>query len=117
MRWQAPELRPARDFVAIQLLNTVLSYMGRDPEKSFMRLLKLVRLLAVPVQRGQETGHPLDRVFRRRARLWLSPAPARLTRGQTAFWREPLRNTWTVAPGRGVARPTVSGHSGRASLR
>ena len=34
MRWQAPELRPAREFVAIQLLNTVLSYMGRDPEKS-----------------------------------------------------------------------------------
>lgn len=47
MRWQAPELRPARDFVAIQLLNTVLSYMGRDTEKSFMRLLKLVRFLAV----------------------------------------------------------------------
>jgi MoaA/NifB/PqqE/SkfB family radical SAM enzyme len=47
MRWQAPELWPARNFVAMQLLNTVLFHMGKNPEKSFPRLLKLVKFLAV----------------------------------------------------------------------
>lgn len=47
MRWQTPELRPARNFVTMQLLNTVLVHLGKNPEKKFLRLLKLVRFLAV----------------------------------------------------------------------